>query len=91
MISYKIPAYRLHGGIVLYYAGWKKHYSLYPVGEHLLAAFKDQLASYNVGKGTIRFPLCEPIPVKLIERIAKFRAEEAAHREKAKLAALRKC
>jgi uncharacterized protein YdhG (YjbR/CyaY superfamily) len=78
VISYKIPAYRLHGGIVLYFAGWKQHYSLYPAGEHLVAAFKDQLASYKVSKGTIRFPLCEPIPVKLIERIAKFRAEEAA-------------
>jgi uncharacterized protein YdhG (YjbR/CyaY superfamily) len=80
-ISYKIPAYRLHGGIVLYLAGWKQHYSLYPAGERMVAAFKDQLASYKVTKGTIRFPLCEPVPVNLIERIAKFRAEEAVWRE----------
>jgi uncharacterized protein YdhG (YjbR/CyaY superfamily) len=46
-----------------------------------VAAFKDQLASYKVSKGTIRFPLSEPVPVKLIERIAKFRAEEAVQRE----------
>jgi uncharacterized protein YdhG (YjbR/CyaY superfamily) len=90
VISYKIPAYRLHGGIVLYFAGWKQHYSVYPAGEHLIAAFKDQLASYKFSKGTIRFPLCEPIPVKLIECIAKFRAGEAAQREKSKLAVLRK-
>jgi uncharacterized protein YdhG (YjbR/CyaY superfamily) len=90
VISYKIPAYRLHGEIVLYFAGWKKHYSLYPAGEHLVTAFKDQLASYKVSKGTIRFPLCEPIPVKLIECIAKFRAGEAAQREKSNLAVLRK-
>jgi uncharacterized protein YdhG (YjbR/CyaY superfamily) len=45
VISYKIPAYRLHGGIVRYFAGWKQHYSLYPAGEHMVAAFKDQLAS----------------------------------------------
>ena len=90
VISYKIPAYRLHGEIVLYFAGWKKHYSLYPAGEHLITAFKDQLASYKVSKGTIRFPLCEPVPVKLIEHIAKFRSEDAAQREKSKLAALRK-
>jgi uncharacterized protein YdhG (YjbR/CyaY superfamily) len=77
VISYKMPAYRLHGGIVLYFAGWKHHYSLYPAGERMVAAFKDQLASYKVSKGTIRFPLSEPVPVKLIERIAKFRAEEA--------------
>jgi uncharacterized protein YdhG (YjbR/CyaY superfamily) len=90
VISYKIPAYRLHGGIVLYFAGWKEHYSLYPAGERMVAKFKDQLASYKVSKGTIRFPLCEPVPVKLIEHIAKFRAEDAVQREKSKLAALRK-
>jgi uncharacterized protein YdhG (YjbR/CyaY superfamily) len=90
VISYKIPAYRLHGGIVLYFAGWKQHYSLYPTGERMVTAFKDQLAPYKVSKGTIRFPLSEPVPLKLIERIAKFRAEEADQREKARLAALRK-
>jgi len=81
VISYKIPAYRLRGRIVLYFAGWKQHYSLYPAGERMVAAFKGQLASYKVSKGTIRFPLSEPVPVKLIERIAKFRAEEAVRRE----------
>src|ERR1700677_2736184 len=80
VISYKIPAYRLHGRIVLYFAGWKQHYSLYPAGERMVAAFKDQLASYKVSKGTIRFPFSEPVPVKLIERIARFRAEEAVQR-----------
>jgi uncharacterized protein YdhG (YjbR/CyaY superfamily) len=90
VISYKIPAYRLQGEIVLYFAGWKQHYSLYPAGERVIAAFKDQLASYKVSKGTIRFPLSESVPVKLIERIAKFRAKEAAQRRKSKPAALRK-
>ena len=90
VISYKIPAYRLNGGIVLYFAGWKQHYSLYPAGERMATAFKDQLASYKVSKGTIRFPLSEPVPVTLIERIAKYRAEEAVQREKSRLAALRK-
>jgi len=46
--------------------------------------------SYEVSKGTIRFPLSEPVPVKLIERIAKFRAKQAAAREKAKLAGKKK-
>jgi uncharacterized protein YdhG (YjbR/CyaY superfamily) len=82
VISYKIPAYKLHGGIVLYFAGWKQHYSLYPAGERLVAAFKAELASYKLSKGTIRFPLSEPVPVRLIERIAKFRAKEAAQSEK---------
>jgi len=87
MISYKIPTYKLHGDPVLYFAGWKKHYSLYPASGHLVAAFKDDLAPYEVNKGTIRFPLSEPVPIKLIGRIAKFRAKEVAEREKAKAAA----
>src|SRR6202521_566616 len=76
VISYQIPTYKLPGDPVLYFAGWKQHYSLYPAGDHLVAAFKDDIAPYELSKGTIRFPLSEPVPVKLIERIAKFRARE---------------
>jgi uncharacterized protein YdhG (YjbR/CyaY superfamily) len=77
VISYQIPAYRLRGRAVLYLAGWKEHYSLYPATQRLVAAFADDLAPYEIGKGTIRFPLHEPVPVELIARIAKFRAHEA--------------
>ncbi len=87
VISYKIPAYKLDASPVLYFAGWKQHYSLYPASERLVAAFKDELAPYEINKGTIRFPLSRPIPVKLIGRIAKFRAKEIAGREKAKATA----
>lgn len=89
VISYQIPAYRTHGGAVLYFAGWKQHYSLYPASERLVRTFKDELSPYKVSKGTIRFPLSEPVPVKLIEGIAKFRAKETAERASAK-AAVRK-
>ena len=84
VISYKIPTYKLRGGAVLYFAGWKQHYSLYPATGRVVAAFKDELAPYEVSKGTIRFPLSQPVPVKLIGRIAKFRAKEVAGHEKAK-------
>jgi uncharacterized protein YdhG (YjbR/CyaY superfamily) len=78
-ISYQIPAYKLNGRPVIYFAGWKRHYSLYPATKRLVAAFKDELAPYEVNdKGTIRFPHSEPVPVKLIEAIAKFRAKEVA-------------
>jgi len=90
VISYQIPAYKLHGGCVLYFAGWKQHYSLYPAGDRLVSAFKKELAPYKLSKGTIRFPLSEPVPVKLIERIAKFRAKEVAERQKSKAAAPKK-
>jgi uncharacterized protein YdhG (YjbR/CyaY superfamily) len=87
VISYQIPAYKLDGRPVLYFAGWKQHYSLYPASDHLVEALKDGLAPYKVKKGTIRFPLAQPVPVNLIERIAKFRAKEAAERRKANRAA----
>ena len=90
VISYQIPTYKLNGRPVLHFAGWREHYSLYPSNDRLVAAFKDDLAPYEVNKGTIRFPLSEPVPVKLIEGIAKFRAKEVAEREKAKAAAPKK-
>jgi uncharacterized protein YdhG (YjbR/CyaY superfamily) len=84
VISYKIPAYKLKGAAVLYFAGWKQHYSLYPAGHQLVAAFKGELTPYKISKGTIRFPLDEPVPFKLIERIAKLRATEIAKRDQKK-------
>jgi uncharacterized protein YdhG (YjbR/CyaY superfamily) len=84
VISYQIPVYKLHARPVIYFAGWKQHYSLYPATARLVEAFKDELAPYEVSKGTIRFPLSEPVPVKLIERIAKFRMTEVGDRAKAK-------
>jgi len=86
MISYNIPTYKMHGAPVLYFAGWKRHYSLYPATDRVVAACQDELAAYEVNKGTIRFPLSQPVPVRLIERIAKLRAKELAEREKAKAA-----
>ena len=86
VISYQIPAYKLQGTAVIYFAGWKEHYSLYPASERMVKAFKAELAPYKISKGTIRFPLSEPVPVKLIEGVAKFRAKEAADRVKAKAA-----
>jgi uncharacterized protein YdhG (YjbR/CyaY superfamily) len=80
VISYQIPTYKLKDRAVLYFAGWKKHYSLYPVSKALLAAFEDEVASYEVSKGTIRFPLGERVPVKLIGRIAKSRLREVGER-----------
>jgi uncharacterized protein YdhG (YjbR/CyaY superfamily) len=87
VISYQIPAFRLHGRVVLYFAGWKQHCSIYPVTDPLVTAFGAELEPYRASKGTLRFPLDQPMPVKLIERIAKFSAKEAAERAKARAAA----
>jgi uncharacterized protein YdhG (YjbR/CyaY superfamily) len=75
-ISYNIPTYKLDGRAMLYFAAWKKHFSIYPASTRMVDEFKTELAPYEVEKGTIRFPLTEPAPVKLIARIAKFRARE---------------
>ena len=84
VISYQIPAYKLPAGTVIYFAGWKQHYSLYPASPGLVNAFKDELSKYTVSKGTIRFPLSEPVPVRLIGQLAKFRARETVARANAK-------
>ena len=81
-IAYQMPVYTLDGVPVLYFAGWKHHYSLYPASDALVAAFRDELAGYQRSRGTIKFPLSEPVPVPLIKRIARFRAEQLTTRDK---------
>ena len=76
VIAYGIPAVKLHDRFVLAFAGWKAHYSLYPSNARLVAKFKRRLTPYEIDKGTIRFPLTAPVPVALIEGIARFRAAE---------------
>lgn len=86
-ISYGIPVFKQHGGAVIYFAGWKAHFSLYPSNRYLEAAFRRELAPYEVnGRGTIRFPLDEVVPAKLLTAIAKFRLKEAAEHAKEKAA-----
>src|SRR6266852_6244144 len=83
-LAYQMPAYTLNGVGVLYFAGWKSHYSLYPASDALVEAFAKELAPYERSKGTLKFPLSEPVPVNLIERIAKFRAKQLTTRDKGK-------
>jgi uncharacterized protein YdhG (YjbR/CyaY superfamily) len=77
VIAYNMPAFRLDGQTLLYLAGWKRHYSLYPCRGPIVEAFRDDLKPYEVNnKGTIRFPLSAPVPLKLIGCLARFRASE---------------
>jgi uncharacterized protein YdhG (YjbR/CyaY superfamily) len=89
-ISYQIPTYKLNSRPVIYFAGWKEHYSLYPFTSRMVASFKERVAPYAVSKGTLRFPMSEPVPAKLIEAIAKSRAKEVIEQQKAKAAATKK-
>ena len=90
VISYQLPTYKLPEGGVIAFAGWKEHYSLYGFSAHFAEEFGKRLAGYELSKGTIRFPLSEPVPVKLIEDIAKFRARKAREHARVKAAARKK-
>jgi uncharacterized protein YdhG (YjbR/CyaY superfamily) len=84
VISYGIPAYRVQKRIAVYFAGWKEHYSIYPITQALTAALKADLEKYELsGRGTVRFPLSSKVPTGLIARIAKFRAREIAEQRTA--------
>jgi uncharacterized protein YdhG (YjbR/CyaY superfamily) len=74
-VSYGIAAYKLNG-VLIYFAGHRAHLGLYPRTASMTKAFGKELAPYEEGKGTLRFPLDEPVPHDLIERIVRFRAEE---------------
>lgn len=73
-MSYGMPAYKLNGKPLIYFAAFKNHIGLYatPSGH---AAFADELSKYKQGKGSVQFPLNEPLPDDLIVRIVKFRVE----------------
>ena len=75
VIGYGIPGYKLHGKPMLYFAGFKEHYSLFAASGTFFSALADELRGYELRKGTVHFPLDKPVPRKLIGRIAKLRAE----------------
>ena len=73
-ISYQIPAYKLDGRYVVYFAGWKRHLSIYPIPD-ADEALEKELAPYRASKGTLRFRLHEPIPHELVARVAALLAQ----------------
>ena len=74
VISYSMPAYRLHG-ILVYFAGHKNHIGFYPTSSGI-EAFISELKDYKFSKGAIQFPLDKPLPAKLITEIIRFRVKE---------------
>lgn len=73
-ISYQMPTFTLHGNLV-HFAAFSKHIGFYPVPSGI-EAFKEELAVYKQGKGSVQFPLNQPIPYDLIRRIVLFRVQE---------------
>ena len=79
-ISYQMPTFFLHGNLV-HFAAFKHHIGFYPAPTGI-EEFKAELSAYHGGKGSVQFPLDQPIPYDLIRRIVLFRAQQ--NREKAR-------
>jgi uncharacterized protein YdhG (YjbR/CyaY superfamily) len=69
--SYQIPAFRLHGKILVWYAGWANHLSIYPLNATDREFAKRK--GFKTAKGTVQFPLDDPLPVSLVKRLVKSR------------------
>lgn len=83
-ISYGMPAYKLHGRPLVYFAAFKNHIGFYatPTGH---SEFAEKLSKYKQGKGSVQFPIDEPLPLQLITEIVKFRVEENLQKKKSKI------
>jgi uncharacterized protein YdhG (YjbR/CyaY superfamily) len=78
--SYSMPAYRLDGRVLVYYAGWQQHVSIYPATPALRRAAEAK--GYETSKGTIRFPLTKPLPALLVKQFVKARVADVRARSK---------
>jgi uncharacterized protein YdhG (YjbR/CyaY superfamily) len=80
-IKYGMPTFRLNGKNLITFGGWKKHIGMYPIPAGP-PSFQDAVAPYKYAKGTLRFPLDEPLPLPLIREVVRFRVEETPPKSK---------
>jgi uncharacterized protein YdhG (YjbR/CyaY superfamily) len=74
-ISYQIPTFKINNKNIVHFSAYKKHIGLYP-GSSAIEHFKEELSQYKWSKGTVQFPLDNPIPSELVKKIVIFRARE---------------
>ena len=82
VISYAMPTYKLNGNLV-HFAAFKKHIGFYPAPSGI-ASFQKELDRYQHAKGSVQFPLNEPLPIKLVQKIVKYRVKENLAKKKKK-------
>jgi uncharacterized protein YdhG (YjbR/CyaY superfamily) len=82
IISYGIPAIKSNGVVLIWFAAFSKHCSLFPTSA-VIAAFKKELQGFSTSKGTIHFPIDKPLPTSLIKKIVKARGAQTQGRKRA--------
>src|SRR5437762_8191983 len=82
VMSYGMPAFRLDGRILIYYAGWREHVSVYPMTDAIRRAHTSVLKGYKTSKGTVQLPLAKPVPVRLVRQLVKARVAEVQARQR---------
>ncbi len=82
VISYQMPAFKFHG-VLVYFAGYKKHIGFYPTSSGI-EAFRKELSIYKGAKGSVQFPINSTLPLNLVRKIVKYRVRENLERANAK-------
>lgn len=83
-ISYRIPAFKTDKGVLLWFAAFSDHISLFPTAS-VIEAFQDELKSFSTSKGTIHFPMDRPLPIALIKKIVKARVAQLGTKKKRRI------
>ena len=86
MIGYQLPMWRVESKAFICVGAWKEHFSIYAANAALMTAFKGKLDRYLDGRATLKFPFSEPVPERLIARVAQVQAKDAARRLKERAA-----
>jgi uncharacterized protein YdhG (YjbR/CyaY superfamily) len=85
-ISYMMPAYKCDG-VLVYFGAYKNHIGFYPTGSGI-AAFQQELTRFKTSKGTVQFPIDQPLPLSLIKKIVKYRVKENQQKKSLRLSKL---
>lgn len=79
-ISYGIPTFKQNGNLV-HFGGYETHIGFYP-GAEAIEMFKDSFKGYKTSKGTVQFPVDQPLPLELVTKITKYRVKQNVEKQK---------